>query len=302
MLLDSVSIACRICGNLPALGQSPEQAAAVISTTILKEGQSDTFRLRPSPESPHAHKIIFHWINTLAFFPSKIHSEYCKSLGWLAEAMANPALSQIALYVTSVHIDTLQGRSKSPETLQHGHQAIKILNDVLKDPSQTTTEETISAVLLLGTVALIGEAEEVEAHLNGLQALVELRGGISTFKAEGCFLHMLCTTNHIYRLLSECLSNPTTVAETQTPTSSPAEVQKLPTLYPLYRSPLLKDFAVLCGYSESVAEKFMELGYLFDMLDVFTLRLAPEFRPQFEKLCTGICGSTERFAEYRHGL
>jgi hypothetical protein len=111
-----------------------------------------------------------------------------------------------------VHLDSLHGKRETAESLSYKTKAIRVLNELLRDPSQATSDETISAVLLLGNIlvrisiretyydaslildqSIIGEQDEVATHLSGLQKMVNLRGGISKFSIDGCFLHMLCT-------------------------------------------------------------------------------------------------------------
>lgn len=51
----------------------------------------------------------------------------------------------------------------------------------------------VCAELISHLQTQLGEPDEVTAHLSGVQALVNLRGGISNVNIEGCFLHMTCT-------------------------------------------------------------------------------------------------------------
>jgi hypothetical protein len=94
----------------------------------------------------------FEGVNTLALFPTKIHSQYCTNPTWLSSAIANPALFNTTLYVCSVHIDALKGRRQSAESLSYKCKTIKVLNEMLRDTSKATSDETISAVLLLGNI------------------------------------------------------------------------------------------------------------------------------------------------------
>jgi len=110
-------------------------------------------------------------------------------------------------------MDGLYGSGQSLQSLNYKQATIRALNQVLKDPTEASSDETISAVFLLGSILVIrfphlvhflfpsltflqtqlGEPKEVTAHLNGIQTLIDLRGGIDNFKIEGCFLHMTCT-------------------------------------------------------------------------------------------------------------
>jgi hypothetical protein len=95
---------------------------------------------------------LFQGINTLALFPTSIHTEYCTNPTWLSTAISNPALFNVTLYICSVHIDGLRGMRESAESLSYKAKAIQGINETLKQPSKATSDETISAVLLLGNI------------------------------------------------------------------------------------------------------------------------------------------------------
>jgi hypothetical protein len=46
----------------------------------------------------------------------------------------------------------LQGNKESAKSLIYKHETIRVLNEMLKDPTQALADETIAAVLLLGNV------------------------------------------------------------------------------------------------------------------------------------------------------
>jgi len=180
------------------------------------------------------------------------------------------------------------------------------LNEILADPTMATSDETISAVLLLGNVlSIVGEHDEVVAHLSGLRKMVELRGGIDKFSIDGVFLHMLCTTNHMSAVLSEChavqppggITYKTITEESFSPSSSssrdssssppPDTRGEAPPLL-VNGSPLLKAFGVSAGFSETVVDLFYDMGYLYAILDAFTLRLTPDLRHSFADLVASI--------------
>ena len=234
---------------MPSLNVSPSICLPVVPETVLMSGKIDPFGVLPSKQSPRVHALIYHCkpthpppffffapcslvqsfntlsdtipklnlssgVNTLSLFPTMIHSEYCTNKSWLTTAMANPALFNATLFVSSVHLDGLDGYRESSESLYYKLETIRVLNKALKDPELAVADETIAAVLLLGNIivdlplklqrsalanfststqSIIGEPGEVDTHLNGLQKMVNLRGGIQSFTFDGVFLHMLCT-------------------------------------------------------------------------------------------------------------
>lgn len=53
-------------------------------------------------------------------------------------------------------------------------------------------------------------------------------------------------------------------------------------------SPLLKPLALSLHFDATIVEVLHDLGYLYAVLDAFTLRLIPMFRDMFDKLVTEI--------------
>ena len=109
--------------------------------------------------------------------------------------------------------------------------------------------------------------------------MIKLRGGPQTFAIEGVFLHMLCTTNHLTAVLSE-----------STTLSSKSPHLQLRSIPPpaTPESPLLKPFALSCGFHDTVVTILYEMGFLQTVLDTFTTRLLPEWREGFTELMKSI--------------
>ena len=82
----------------------------------------------------------------------QINSQYCTNPTWLAAAICNPVLFQVTLYASSLHMDGLYGSEQSMQSLNYKYETIKVLNKVLKDSTKATSDETISAVLFLGSI------------------------------------------------------------------------------------------------------------------------------------------------------
>jgi len=82
-------------------------------------------------------------------FPTTIHSNYCTNPTWLTSAIANAALFNVTLYVSSLHMAGLKSLRESPETLYYKAQTIQCLNECLKNDKQALSDETIAAVLCL---------------------------------------------------------------------------------------------------------------------------------------------------------
>lgn len=142
--------------------------------------------------------------------------------------------------------------------------------------------------------------------------MVNLRGGIQSFAIDGVFLHMLCTTNHLSAVLSESASlippsgpyKPRSPAATSPPyispsslstatlSASPPTITSTTPLPPLEQSPLLKPFALQCGFNSTLVDVFHDIGYLYAVVDAFTRRLLPSLRKGFEDIVAEIESSS----------
>ncbi|KAE9381607.1 hypothetical protein N431DRAFT_10312 [Stipitochalara longipes BDJ] len=185
--------------KVPGVAEALVDPENVLSITIPYQcsnlgGKIDPFSVLPEESSPRVHFLIHHWTNTLAFVPTKIHSQYCTNPIWITAAIANPSLFNLTLFACAVHEAGLRGSKESPESIFYKAETIRILNECLDDPELALADETLAAVLLLThIVSIIGEPIEVETHINGLQQMINLRGGIQNYTLGGVFLHMLCT-------------------------------------------------------------------------------------------------------------
>jgi hypothetical protein len=89
---------------------------------------------------------------------------------------------------------------------------------------------------------------------------------------------MLCTTNHLTAVLSE---------STTLSSKSPHHLRSIPPPA-TPESPLLKSFALSCGFHDTVVTILYEMGFLQTVLDIFTIRLLPEWREGFMELMKSI--------------
>jgi hypothetical protein len=147
--------------------------------------------------------------------------------------------------------------------------------------------------------------------------MISLRGGMKNIMIQGVFLHMLCTTNHLTAVLSESpiLASPslgdspsvslTTGSTTSSRRSSPAStstytstqssmyqpksnlstsLSTITSLFSRQKDDLLKPFAISCGFHAQMVQLLSELDILVEVVDSFTTKLIPGYRPGFETL------------------
>ncbi|KAI1609475.1 hypothetical protein EDD36DRAFT_71659 [Exophiala viscosa] len=76
------------------------------------------------------------------------------------------------------------------QVIQHKLAAISLINSRLSDPEAATSDATIAAVAALTNIALVIDSyPEASKHMRGLEAIVKMRGGLSTL-GSGVQLHL----------------------------------------------------------------------------------------------------------------
>jgi hypothetical protein len=95
-------------------------------------------------------------------FPTKINSQYCTNPLWITQAISNPVLFNLTLYVSAIHETVLRGKPESLDTLYYKSRTIGTLNEALRNSSVAIADETLSAVVLLihvivSTIYYIGQ-------------------------------------------------------------------------------------------------------------------------------------------------
>ena len=103
----------------------------------------------------------------------------------------SPLLAQIAIYTASCYQSEAQKvpAGRSHVALRHKLKSISLLNETLRDPELSTTDEALASVVYLTTNEWYwGFRQNVLAHKTGLKEMVRLRGGIDAL--ENAFLRM----------------------------------------------------------------------------------------------------------------
>ncbi|KAL3457548.1 hypothetical protein BJX64DRAFT_295850 [Aspergillus heterothallicus] len=101
---------------------------------------------------------------------------------WSQSAVSLPALLQTLLFLAAAHKSAIEAsRGVSAQVVQQSFgdsiyfrvNAIRVLNGLLQDPVMAEGDSTIM-------VGLNAEFQALDAHIKGLRALIELRGGLDT--------------------------------------------------------------------------------------------------------------------------
>ncbi|KAK8143264.1 hypothetical protein G3M48_007491 [Beauveria asiatica] len=178
----------------------PDNCRATVSTspvTILGVSFDpfDAYELRLSPESM---RLIHHYYYgcSMSLAAYNIGGSEC-----LTCARTNPALFHSILYVVSLFYNLTENPKDKSGSLFHAIEAFRAINDQLE--KGTFADTTIAAVALLATKeSLDGDFEGSIAHMNGLQTMVERRGGIRHMQGQGKAAQWYVNTKLPHRLNS----------------------------------------------------------------------------------------------------
>ncbi|OAL39026.1 hypothetical protein AYO20_01777 [Fonsecaea nubica] len=117
---------------------------------------------------------------------------------WSQFAISDQLVFHATMYSWGVHFRhrrPVPDAQEEMKTLQHKLAAISLINDRLSDPQQAASDETIAAISALTNIALVMESyPEASKHMDGMRAVVELRGGMSSLRSG--------VQQHLQRLIS----------------------------------------------------------------------------------------------------
>ncbi|EXJ91073.1 hypothetical protein A1O1_04180 [Capronia coronata CBS 617.96] len=121
---------------------------------------------------------------------------------WSGFAMSDQLVFHATLFSWGMHFRARAGAVSPPDpeeemqVMQHKLAAVKLINDRLSDLEQAASDETIAAVAALANIALVVDSfSEARKHMQGLDAIVRMRGGLSSLGESG-------VQQHLQRLIS----------------------------------------------------------------------------------------------------
>ncbi|KAF4628236.1 hypothetical protein G7Y89_g9915 [Cudoniella acicularis] len=183
------------------ISSTPATAIASQSKDLHGDTSDQDFQKEDSfgyQQSPKRVSFLGHWLdpfNTLAVQLTPLSergfyhyhtSYYMNSVAinpegkFFSNVKEDPALFHSLLYLVTLHHDLHLGISESRESLYHGGEAFKIINERLRN-DQTFSVQTITAVALLANKEnLNGNIYTSKMHIQALQHMVKTKGGIST--------------------------------------------------------------------------------------------------------------------------
>ena len=108
---------------------------------------------------------------------------------WSPFALSDELAFSATMYSWSVGVGSrLLGKDAStwlefnPEIMQHRLSTISLVNARISNPEEAVKDQTIAAVTMVANLELLyGTTEAASQHMNGLKALVDMRGGFTSF-------------------------------------------------------------------------------------------------------------------------
>lgn len=132
---------------------------------------------------------------------------------WFPMALTDPALFQVILLTSASHFATIRETTRCASQLLHmRHEAIMMINELLRNPEKSLKDEAIAAVAKMASCrslsvlaarsvigmltvtpdeAMFGDRNAYHVHMMGLIRMVKLRGGLSNLGLDGLLARML---------------------------------------------------------------------------------------------------------------
>jgi hypothetical protein len=121
--------------------------------------------------------------------------------GFFSQARCDPAVLHCLFYLVALSFNLRNGVSDSPESLYHGSQAFKIINDRIE--TGNFTDMTLGAVAMLVTKEnLNGNYDIAKMHMSGLNYMVKSRGGIHML--QGVFRRIVTWSDFCFANVWNC--------------------------------------------------------------------------------------------------
>lgn len=103
---------------------------------------------------------------------------------WFHWTQVDLAYLHSVLFTTSFFYDTLAGQ-KSESTKYHSYRTIQELNKQLADPETALSDSTTTVIMVMALIsACFGDLDSAQIHVAGLKRIVDLRGGMMSYKSR----------------------------------------------------------------------------------------------------------------------
>ncbi|KAF4632435.1 hypothetical protein G7Y89_g5703 [Cudoniella acicularis] len=147
---------------------------------------SGSFTSFPIQMEPYMHTLVYRYISVIAYLPQDIHgAKFLTPQGWLPLAVTDAALFHCLLCGAALHRDVTIGKPESIARFKHLKEAVHLINTQLQDPGKQISDSTIVSVAHLADYGCMADNyAEWKIHINGLQRMVQLRGGFKALSQD----------------------------------------------------------------------------------------------------------------------
>ncbi|KAK9491414.1 hypothetical protein V1508DRAFT_357993 [Lipomyces doorenjongii] len=146
----------------------------------------DPFDTCPVKLTTEHQKLLHHWLSTHAtmmFEELTITSFNPMRDVWFPLDLSNASSFNTVMAHSAAHLAYLQGGMDSVDALRYKAEAMRILNIWLGDPTKSLSDEAFAAVVRLLTFERYwGTEAEWRVHRDGLQGMIEARGGLAALQ------------------------------------------------------------------------------------------------------------------------
>ncbi|KAH8427060.1 uncharacterized protein LDX57_004778 [Aspergillus melleus] len=155
---------------------------------------------------PYMLELIFKFFTILkqSVYPIEFCLEFDpKSSVWYKYLLSDAACHHSLLWMTQSYFDWIQGYSLSPTALFHEAKTLQLLQCRINDPDSALNDTTIAVVVTLVMVsALVGHVSVVKKHMQGLNKIIALRGGMKELEKNAQLQIKVCRADLCTALLT----------------------------------------------------------------------------------------------------
>ncbi|KAE9374231.1 hypothetical protein N431DRAFT_543622 [Stipitochalara longipes BDJ] len=140
---------------------------------------------------PNQSYLLNHWTSVMASLLLPVCRNHNSMSSIFAyHAFGDPLLMCALLLHAAVHLDAVNQRQPSRLTLHYGMEAARQMSLRLDSKSLYLQDTSIAAVvMILANQIMTSDLVEMQIHLNALEIMVQMRGGLETLGMDG-FLQM----------------------------------------------------------------------------------------------------------------
>lgn len=155
----------------------------------------------PIPLSPHIQRLLHHYHHEFTQNSFAVNPEG----SWYSFAVTDAGLLHAMLSLVALHYDLGHHMEVSFESAYHQTEAIRLVNERLSDPEAQLTDALIGSVAILANFETMnGTAESAAIHMNGLERMTVLRGGLQGFGKNRVLQRVLTWTDFCYSTTWDC--------------------------------------------------------------------------------------------------